>query len=42
MKIVMLITAFEMAAFTVWMIYKYYGGHKQMMLAMSATRSHVS
>ena len=42
MKIVVLITLFEMAAFTVWMIYKYYSRNKQMMLAMAATRSQPS
>lgn len=41
MKIVMLITVLEMAAFTAWMIYKYYGRHRRMMLAIPVTRSQV-
>jgi hypothetical protein len=41
MKIVVLITMLEMAAFTAWMIYKYYSRQKQMMLT-TATRSQAS
>lgn len=42
MKIVVLITVFEMAALTAWMIYKHYSHNKQMMLAMPANRSQPS
>ena len=42
MKIVVLITVFEMAALVAWMIYKHYSHNKQMMLAMPANRSQPS
>jgi len=34
MEIVVLITVFEMAALTAWMIYKHYSRNKQLMLAL--------
>jgi hypothetical protein len=39
MKIVLLITVFEMAALMTWVLYKYYIRNQQMLLAMPANRS---